>query len=77
MNKMLTRKQFLEDLDCLWAEAIQEAYKNSPKNIKQLYDSAPDLLEALEALVAQVGDSHAYEELENARAVIAKARGEG
>lgn len=42
----------------------------------RLMSAAPDLLEALEALVTQVSDSHAYDELAVARAAIAKAKGE-
>ena len=42
----------------------------------RLIAAAPQLLEALEALVTQVNDSHVYNELADARAVIAKARGE-
>jgi hypothetical protein len=42
----------------------------------RLIAAAPDLLEALEALVTQVSNSHAYEELADARAAIDKAKGE-
>ncbi len=41
-----------------------------------LIAAAPDLLEALEDLVVQVGDSHTMRhEIDTARAAIAKARG--
>ena len=61
--------------EIIWQDGPHETPTINEANAN-LIASAPDLLEALEALVTQVSNSHAYEELAAARAAIAKAKGE-
>ena len=60
----------------MWATDFTEKDCQNRHDDLHLIAAAPDLLEALEALVTQVSDSHAYGELADARAAIAKAKGE-